>query len=313
MQSKIKLAQNTNVFFDEVSHSYINQDGELLIGVTSLMKKNGLGADYSGIPEATLKKAAEEGTALHKEIESFELGEAVLESPLIVQYKKLGLKCVAVEYLVTDDTTVASSIDGVYEGSKKNTVVLVDFKSTAKIHKHALEAQLSIYRVLFERQNPKLKVEGLFVLHLDKKTRQIKGFYPVNDLGTEWVDELIACEREGRVFVDTTEQPEASLVLSDEEISDAIAKAAKVDELKAAVKVLEDGLKSYYDKVRDYMLANNLTEMVAPGGKFVLKSAYERTSIDTAKMKKIAPELYTQCSKTSLVAASVSFKPDKDG
>ena len=308
----MKLVKNEKVFFSEEAHIYLNENGDELIGVTSLMRKHGLGADYSGIPESTLRRAAEEGTALHKEIEDYETGQAVLISPLIQEYQKLGLKCVSVEYLVSDDTTVASSIDGVYEGTKKNTVILVDYKSTQKLHTHALEAQLSIYKVLFERQNPKIKVEGLYCLHLDKKTKKIKGFYPVKDLGSEWVDELIACEREGRVFVDMTEQPQASLVLSDEEITEVVTKAARVDELKATVKVLEDALKAYYDKVCDYMVANNLTELATDGGKFLLRKASTRSQIDKAKLEKIAPELVTQCSKTVNVAASVSFKPDKD-
>lgn len=308
MQSKINLTKNTNVFFDELSHSYINQNGELLVGVTSLMRKYGLGADYSGIPESTLQKAAEEGTNLHREIESYELGDAVLESPLITQYKALGLKCAAVEYLVSDDSTVASFIDGVYEGSKKDSVILVDFKSTAKIHKQALESQLSIYQVLFERQNPLISVEGLYVLHIDKKARKINGLFPVKFLGAEWVDELLACEKEGRIFIDPRETPEAGLVLSEEEISDVVAKAAKVDELKAAVKEMEAALGAYYDRVRDYMLEHDLEELATDGGAFKLKKAYERTSIDTAAVKRYAPELYVKCSKTSTVAASVTFK-----
>ena len=87
-----------------------------------------------------------------------------------------------------------------------------------------------------------------------------------------------------------------------------MAKAAKVEELKAAVKEIEAALKGYYDRVRDYMLEHNLEEMEADGGVFKLKKAYERTSIDTDAVKRIAPELYTQCSKTTTVAASVSFK-----
>ena len=62
----MQLANNTRIFFDETSHTYLLDDDKILIGVTSLMKKFGLSPDYSGIPEATLKKAAEEGTAIHK-------------------------------------------------------------------------------------------------------------------------------------------------------------------------------------------------------------------------------------------------------
>ncbi len=304
----MKLTENKRVFFDKTSHTYL-LDGEVVLsGVTEIMHKFGLGADYSGISEAKLKAAAEEGTALHEEIENYEAGEAMLVSPFIQQYQKLGLRCIANEYLVSDNETVASKIDGVYEGTGENGVILVDYKFTSKYHREALEAQLTIYRVLIERQNPGLHVENLYCLWGDKKTRKINGLIPVKDLGDEWVDELLACEREGRIFIDPREKPEASLVLSDEEIADVVTKAAKVEELKTAVKELEAILKDYYDKVRDYMVENDLESLSTDGGEFKLKKAYDRTTIDTAAVKRYAPELYTKCSKTTTVAASVSFK-----
>ena len=132
------------VFFEPTSHSYVLDGETLLMGVTSLMKKHGLSPDYSGIPEATLRKAAEEGTAIHKEIQDYENGISVLASDLISEYKKLGLKFIASEYQVTDYETVASAIDGIYEGSKKKKVKLVDFKTTQKYHRRSLEWQLGI-------------------------------------------------------------------------------------------------------------------------------------------------------------------------
>lgn len=303
----IKLAQNNRVTFEPLSHTYLLDGERVLSGVTELMHKFNVGADYSGIKESVLKKAAAEGTALHEEIENYEAGQAVLISPFIQEYAKLGLKCVECEYLVSDNETVASKIDGVYEG-KDGGVILVDYKFTTKYHRAALEAQLSIYKVLFERQNPGLRVEGLYCLWGDKRSRKINDFIAVKDLGTEWVDELIACEREGRIFIDPRETPEAGLVLSEEEISDVVAMAAKVDELKAAVKEMEAALGAYYDRVRDYMLEHDLEELATDGGVFKLKKAYERTSIDTAAVKRYAPELYVKCSKTTTVAASVTFK-----
>lgn len=304
----VQLNKNERVYFDETSHSYLLDGDTLLMGVTELMKKHGLSADYSGVSEATLRKAAAEGTALHKEIETYESGEAVLISPFIQEYQKLGLKCVATEYLVSDDETVASSIDGVYEADEPDSVILVDYKFTQKYHRHALESQLSIYKTLFERQNPHLKVKALYCLHGDKKERKIKGFYPVKDLGSEWVDELLACEREGRVFVDMSEQLTADLVLTGEEISDLVAKSAKVEELKLALKEIEAAIKGYTDRIKDYMEENDIEELPADGGVFKLKKAYERTAIDSAAVKRYAPELYTKCSKTTTIAASVTFK-----
>lgn len=304
----ISLNDNTRVFFEPQSHTYL-LDGEVLLpGVTELMRKFNLGADYSGIPESKLRKAAEEGTALHEEIEAYESGMAILITPFIQQYQKLGLRCIATEYLVSDDETVASKIDGVYYGKEKDGVILVDFKFTQKYHRAALEAQLSIYKALFERQNPHLHVEGLYCLWGDKKTRTVKEFIPVADLGSEWVAELLSCERDGRIFIDPREAPNASLALTDREISEVVAKAAKVEELKTAIKEIEAALKGYYDKVRDYMVENNLESLTTDQGEFKLKKAYQRTSIDAEKVKRIAPELYTQCAKTTTVAASVSFK-----
>lgn len=302
----IKLVQNDRVFFEPQTHTYLLDGEEVLLGVTELMKLHGLGADYKGIPDETLKRAAAEGTALHDEIERYEAGEAILISPFIQQYQKLGLRCIANEYLVSDNQTVASKIDGVYEG--ESGVILVDYKFTQKYHRAALEAQLSIYKVLFERQNPGVPVEALYCLWGDKKSLKIKGLIPVNDVGEEWVDELISCERDGRIFIDTRETPEAALVLSEDEIAEAVSTAVEIDKLKSTVKVLEDGLKSYYDKVRDYMVEHNIEALSAPGGEFRLKKGYVRTTVDSAKLKKIAPELVEQCAKTSSVAPSVSFK-----
>lgn len=304
----MELFHDNRIFFDPTSHSYLLDGEVLLMGVTELMRKHNLSADYSGVSEATLRKAAAEGTALHEEIEKYEAGEAMLVSPFIQQYQKLGLKCIENEYLVSDNATVASKIDGVYEGKEKGGVILVDYKFTQKYHRDALEAQLTIYRVLFERQNPGLNVEGLYCLWGDKKTRKINDLIPVKDLGDEWVDELLACEKEGRIFIDPRETPEASLVLSDEEIAEVVAKAAKVDELKAAVKELEVALKTYYEKVRDYMLANDMEILATEGGEFKLKKAYTQTRIDNDALKRYAPEIFTKCSKTINIGASVSFK-----
>ena len=46
-------------------------------------------------------------------------------------------------------------------------------------------------------------------------------------------------------------------------------------------------------------------------GKFSLKSGSTRTSIDSEKLKKEQPEIYSQYSKTTNVKGSVVFKPNK--
>ena len=156
----MELHHDDRVFFDPVSHSYTLDGEKLLMGVTELMRKHNLGADYSGIPEATLKKAAEEGTAIHRELQEYEKGEAVFASELVDEYKRLGLKFVEAEYPISNYESVASAIDMVYEGSAPDKAILVDIKTTSEYHRRPLEIQLGIYRTLFECMNPSIKVEA---------------------------------------------------------------------------------------------------------------------------------------------------------
>lgn len=308
----MELQSNTQVFFDPLSHTYLLDD-KVLIGVTTLMKKHGLSPDYSGIPEATLMKAAEEGTAIHKEIEDYDNGLSVLRTPLIEEYiaicKENGLNFVQNEYLVSDNELVASSIDGVYES--KMGIVLVDFKSTSKVHKRSLEWQLGIYRVLFERQNPGVKVAACYCLHIEKKTRKVKGLFLIEPVTEEEVDAVLDAERNGRIYIDQKEEPSAEVVLTDDELTAYVVQASEIADLKERIKSIEESLKNLDKRVLDYMLEHNLETLEGGGGVFKVKKAYERTSIDTERLKKMQPGIYEQYKKTTTVAASVSFKVNK--
>jgi hypothetical protein len=315
----MELRNNIGVFFDPVSHTYLTDDGNILIGVTELMKKHGLGADYSGIPEAVLNKAAEEGTALHKEIEDYDNHISVLRTPLIEDYAKLchenGLIFVQSEYLVSDGEMVASSIDGVYglknRNRKNNEVVLVDYKATLKLHTRPLAWQLGIYKVFFERQNPGLTVVACYCLHLDKKTKSIKGLVPIEPVSEAEVDALLLAEKEGRIYIDQHEEPSAELVLTDEELATYVEQASEIARLKEQIKAIEEGLKSLDKRVLDYMTEHGLESLEGGGGVFKVKKAYERASVDVERLRRMQPGIYEQYKKVSTVAASISFKPNK--
>lgn len=306
------LVNNTQVFFEPLSHTYLCGD-KVLIGVTTLMAKHGLSPDYSNIPAATLKKAADEGTAIHREIQDYDNGLSVLRTPLIEEYIALcaekGLKFVASEYLVSDNETVASSIDCVY--GEKNEVILVDIKTTTKPHMRPLAWQLGCYKVFFERQNPGKKVVGCYCLHIDRKAKTIKGLIPVDVVTEAEVDALITAEREGRIYIDEYEEPSAEIVLTDEELSAYVVQASEIASLKDKIKQIEESLKGLDKRVLDYMLEHNLETMEGGGGVFKVKKAYERTSIDTERLKKMQPGIYDQYKKTTTVAASLTFKPTK--
>lgn len=307
----MELLNNDRVFFEPVSHTYLMGDN-VLIGVTSLMEKHGLSPDYSGIPKAVLNKAAEEGTAIHKEIEDYDNGVSVLRTPLIEEYiatcQEHGLIFARNEYLVSDNELVASSIDGVY--GPESAISLVDYKTTQKVHRRSLEWQLGIYKVLFERQTS-LKVEKCYCLHIDKKGRTIKGLVPIEPVSEAEVDALLQAEREGRIYIDQHEEPSAELVLTDAELTAYVTQQNEIARLKEQIKGIEETLKGLDGRVKDYMIANGLDKLEGGGGVFTLKKAYERTTIDTERFRKMQPGLFEQYSKKSIVQPSITFKTNK--
>ena len=306
----VQLNQTTDrVFFEPTSHSYLLDGETLLEGVTGLMKKHGLAADYSGIPEATLRKAAEEGTAIHKEIQDYENGISVLASDLISDYKKLGLKFICSEYQVTDFETVASAIDGVYAGRKKNGVILVDYKTTLKYHRRALEWQLGIYKVLFENLNPGIVVEGCYCLWIDKKARKIKDFVPVEPVARQGVESLLEAEKNGLIYVDENEKPGIDVAIPQGELSVYVSNARKIAILKAQIKEIEEAMKANDAKVLAYMEEHNLAELQAEGGVFKRRAASTQVRCDTAKLKELFPAVFTKVAKEIQVKGSISFKP----
>lgn len=310
----MELTYSNRVFFEETSHSYTLDDDKLLMGVTELMSKHNLGADYGGIPEATLKQAAAEGTAIHKEIEAYDSGETVFASELIDEYKNLcseqGLKSAASEYPVSDYELIASAIDKVYEG-KKGHAILVDIKTTLQLHRRPLQWQLGIYKYLFEKQNPDIPVDACYCLWIDKKKRSIKGLVPIEPVSEAEVEALLDAERQGLIYVDDNAMKEASLVIPEDELSVYVNNALTIADLKAKIKEIEATMATANDKLLDYMEANNLEEMVAPGGVFKRKASYSQTRVDSAKLKKDFPAVWQKVAKETTVKGTVSFKPNE--
>ena len=307
----MELKHSDRIYFDPTSHSYLLDDEKLLMGVTELMSRHGLGADYGGIKQEVLDNAAAIGTELHKEIQDYENGETFFASDLIDDYKKLCLKFIESEYPVSDYELIASAIDGVYEGSQPDSVILVDFKFTEKYHRRALDWQLGLYRYLFERQNPGIKVEALYCLHGDKKTRRIKGLYPVDGVTTEEVEALLDAERNGLIYIDENAIPDITDALTESEAQALAENASRIADLEATLNALKEADDAIRGKLLDYMEDNNLTEIACPGGKFTRKAAYTQTRVDSKALESKFPAVYSKVLKTTSVKSSISYKPNK--
>ena len=191
------LAKSPVVFFP-VEHKYL-LNGKELKGVTSTLVERVFPLKTpDGMTEEEwqlrLNNAAERGSKVHEIIERYENDFDMCDAPELYGYLEErdshGLTHVASEYLVSDEKHYASKIDNVYV-DQDGGIVIVDIKTnyTPPYEKTAL--QLSIYKWLFELQNPKLKVSKCAMIWLREDKHEYKELTP---WASEMVDELVQAD-----------------------------------------------------------------------------------------------------------------------
>lgn len=321
----MELVRNDSVVFEPFTHSYLCGDN-VLKGVTTLMKEHGLAADYEGIKEDVLARAAARGTAIHSMLEDYDNGKAVVTSDvlsddgtvvckaatmgkILKSYSDLGLRVAASEYLVSDNELVASSIDKVLETDSPDEVELADVKTTSTLHRDALAVQLGIYKVLFEMQNPGLRVRSCYGIHIDTKSGKARKV-DVEPWSEENVKALFEAEREGRVYETSRKSPRwhLSSVLAGVNVPAYIGALENIQALRKALKSAEDFCRGYDARIAEWMEANGVTELEAGTGRITLVHSSERAVLDTTKLREENPEIYEKYKRLTPVKASIKFK-----
>lgn len=318
----IKLKENKKVHFDELTHSYFCGDVEL-VGVTTLMKHQGLSPDYSGINEHVLAHAAARGTAIHQTLEDYDNGDTIIQprvvddneggkltldtSKELAAYRDLGLNVIASEYLVSDNKTVASSIDKVLATELEDTVDLGDVKTTSTLHIDALEWQLSVYAFLFELQNKGLKVRNLYGIHVRDGKAKVQ---QVRRIDADIIKKLIKCEAKGERFEAGEAVPSLSLVIPETEIATLVADEIQIAQFENALKQLKARNEERKDRIYEYMLHNGIKELKCDGGCYKFKAPTTRTNFNASLFKVEHTDLFAKYSSVSEVKGGITFKPE---
>lgn len=287
----MNLIKNSQVYFDDITHTYVTSDNKRLIGVTGLMKKHGLSADYSGIPDAILQKAADRGTTIHQDIDHFNKTGNIL-SDEVRAFAELNLSVLESEYLVSDNKTVASSIDIVLCDYS-----LVDLKTTSQLHHGPLGWQLSIYAYLFELQNPGLTVPALYAIHI-KGGKALK--VGVDRLPKEEIERLFECEASGKRFTNDTE-----LTAADRQ---AISYLSALTEIIQQIKTLEQQKKEYERNIEDLFSTLGVNRWETD--RFIISkgSDYTRNTLDVKALEADQPELCQKYMKQVVVRGAIKTK-----
>lgn len=286
--AKITLAES-KVVFDEAKHTY-TLDGKKLSGITGVIQNQLFKDEFENVPEDVLQKAAAYGTSVHKSIELFDSEWTNDGSPEVELYIDLiqrnNLNIERSEYLVSDNKNWASSIDKVYR-TGDDTFIIADIKTYSMMSPEKLEKarwQLSIYKYLFELQNPKAKVEKLSVFHLRDKTksdgtRETKqAIYPLTPIPKEIVMELLNCELKGLQFQNPFAMPD-SIRQQESVIKDLMEKKKRI----------EAELEEYKTNILEMMKLDDIKFLIGDYLKITRKADSVRQSFDFKQFQKDHP------------------------
>lgn len=291
-----EIKYESKLVFDEEKHKY-TLNGNPLISCTQLMRKHNLSPDYSGVDGEVLKKSAEYGTIVHKELEMFIKENAPSFTKEVENFEGWLLengfesKLRASELMVNNDI-IAGCIDLIL--GDDDELIIADFKTTSSIHKDSVSWQLSIYRNLLGLDVKKglcfhIKGDLFEVVEIPLKTK-------------EEVERLFQCEREGEIY-------QANDLMDTESVEKIIALQDTLISYKEQAKKIEEELEGFktalLGKMEEYGILTWKIENNGVKMNFTRILEAKRESVDSTKLKKDHPDIYEAYKKTSIIKPSI--------
>lgn len=294
-----KELKKSGVVFNEENHTY-TFDGEELSGITGHLKRLVFPDLYKDVPQEVLDEAARRGTLVHHQIEDFAVNGKVpifpsTELTNFVNFSSVEkIKFISSEYLVTDFLFFASAIDLVDENNN-----LYDIKTTSALNREYCSWQLSIYKYLFKCVNG-YDAGDIFAIHCTADGCKV---VKLDEVPWEVVEDFLWAAASGAESWDNSLKSNSIMgVEAVEEIEVAIA------DFEAKIKALKEQREKLVEFIKSEMKSRGIVKFDTPRLTFTIKAPYERTSVDSTKLKNDYPEVYENCKKTSKVAESLLIK-----
>lgn len=297
----------SDVIFDEEKHEYW-LNGQQLQGITEPIKQMLHPDLYAGIPLSIIRKAGEYGKAVHHDIYDFDhnfINSGTVEvQDYISLCKAHGLVHEASEYTVTDGKHFASNIDKIYRVSD-DTVSIGDIKTYGVLTPEKQELaryQLSTYAWMLQLQNPKLKIDRLFILHIRNKVtasgkvEHIAGIVFLNRVPSFICEELLECYLNGTAFMNPYDIP-----------SDIASEGTHIRELIETKERVETELNDIKKRIYSTMETMDVKTWITDDGlRLTRKLPTQRSSFNLALFKQENPTIeFESYMKVSTVAGSL--------
>ena len=292
IQSPVQFIENRA----EGMHHYMLGLNELT-GVTTILKDVIYRDKYTGIDEAVLRNAADRGTAIHEAVQAYMMGVDYELDPYLQPYELdarvawdawtnnpacAGLVAEAVEYLVSDCKEIASKIDVVRQVAD-GKFAIADIKTTYQVDIEYVSWQLSVYKYLFERQNPNSEVVQMQVFWYNRREKMWR-LDDIPDKGTAEVERLLDAWRKGEFWgmpmPADTEYPAPLLNIGQ-----------MYAEMEQAVKDATAKRDEFRDRMLAAMTDAGIEQVKAEGFTCSLVGESERKGFDYKRMIKEHPDL----------------------
>lgn len=263
--------------------------------------------------EANKKRAAIRGKAVHDACDKIDEGKRTDNEDAMMhaeKYKKLreaiGMEPLASEYLVSDNNFVASQIDLVWTDADNN-ISIADIKCVSRMDDTYilyLQWQLSIYKYLFELQNPSKKVKGIYGVWLPQKecygTARI---FELTPIPSDEVKILLEKAEKGEKYY-PAERFELPAEISNN-FTEYYEAKMKIKEYGEKVKELEKITKAYEKSLLTLFEDNDVKKWDFQGASFTRVLPSTKQSIDSDKLKQEYPDVYELCIKTTTTNSSL--------
>ena len=273
------------LLFNEEKHEY-TLNGEVLISVTQLLEKHGLAPKYDGVDAELLKKRAEYGKMIHKEIELYLKNGTIGFSKECQNFIKWfegqnRYEFRGSELMVYYKDIYAGTLDILLCDTKSQCWVIVDLKTTSIIHEESVSWQESLYAFAHYSNFPNLENYKGMVIHLKDDVFEVK---EISLKATEDIKALIDCEINGTIFSYQVANIKKALV----EVEKLELAIISQEETLKALKTEQDEFKA---KIREEMESRNIKSLDTPRLRITIKNNSVRKSIDTDRLFKEHPEI----------------------
>lgn len=298
--------------FNEKTHTYY-VDGEVAtISVTELLQKHGISEDFSAVPQKTLKKKAQFGKSVHKDIEDIVYGQ----EPKTFQGKmfhdwtiKNCSGCIPETLLAVKafGITVAGTCDII--GIERDRLFVADHKTVAKVNEEYVSWQVSLYDYMARKMgtiknlDDEFEYTGAELFYCFHYTADKMTVIPLEKVPDTEIERLLEAEANGQIY----KKPE--LVVAD----DFRLKVEKAESLLIRIEQERENALEAAKLLREELLRQMKLQGVKSWETGELKVSLvrgtERKTVDSEKLRRMFPKAFEVCTKTTTIKDSIRVTP----